>query len=103
MTVSGRAFWKTGPGPLSGLATNFSNTTPESASGVVMDNALGGVAVGRYLSLISGMKFYEMTPQCRVYPDLHEFGGDGIARQKVHDQRARQGARGRLRHGLRNS
>jgi hypothetical protein len=27
-----------------------------------MDNALGGVAVGRYFSLISGMKCYEMTP-----------------------------------------
>ena len=37
-----------------------------------------------------------------VYPELHEFGGDGTARQKVQDQRARQGARRRLCHCLRN-
>ena len=42
MTVSGRAFWKTGPAPISGLSTNFPKTTPENDSGVVMDNALGG-------------------------------------------------------------
>ena len=42
MTVSGRAFWKTGPAPFSGLSTNFPKTNPENDSGVVMDNALGG-------------------------------------------------------------
>jgi hypothetical protein len=35
-------------------------------------------------------------------PELHELGGDRTARQKVQDQRARQGATGRLCHGLRN-
>ena len=62
MTVSGRTVWKTGPAPFSGLSTNFPKTTPENDSGVVMDNALGGVAVGRYFSLIRDMKCYEMTP-----------------------------------------
>ena len=41
MTVSGRAFWKTGPAPFSGLSTNFPKTTPENDSAVVMYNALG--------------------------------------------------------------